>query len=264
MIVAVQPSGPNPPLFLMHGVSGITPLSSTYARALGPQQPLYIVHANGIDGRQQVIDNMPELVRAYVQDIQRLRPVGPLLIGGVCEGSLAALEVARGLQEQGRQVGPVILGDPQPVPPGYDRRNYTANIQDPVLIRHVHKRVCEALLEHASRPYTDLPFDPNDPQQLDVAAAAGVATIIAFGRHVPRPYDGPVQLILSQERAPAFFSAQTPWQDLLRGPRMVHVVAWPHQEVFRSGREDFARALQFMIAQRGAWETPPEPQRASA
>lgn len=264
MLVPIHASGTKPPLFLIHGVAGITPLGSTLARALGPQQPFYVFHANGIDGRQPVIDNMPDMVLAYVQDIQGARPIGPLVIGGMCEGSLAALEIARALQEKGRQVGPVILGDPQPVPPGHDKRNYVVDVHDPAIARNLHKRVCEAMLEHASRPYTDMPFDANDQRQLEIAASAGVGSLIAFGRHVPRPYGGPTELILSAERAVSFFHPQAPWQDLLRGPRMVHVLPWDHQELFRSGREYFARTLQFMVDQGPGLETFAQPQTAFA
>ena len=124
MLVPIQTSGTRLPLFFIHGVVGIMPLASTLVRALGPDQPFYIFHANGVDGRQPFIDNMPDLVRAYVKDIELARPSGPVVIGGMCEGSLAALEIGSVLKEKGRQVAPLILADPQPMPPGYIRRNY--------------------------------------------------------------------------------------------------------------------------------------------
>jgi thioesterase domain-containing protein len=64
MLVPIHTSGTRLPLFFIHGVVGIMPLASTLARALGPDQPFYIFHANGVDGRQPIIDNMPDLVRA--------------------------------------------------------------------------------------------------------------------------------------------------------------------------------------------------------
>ena len=228
MLVAVQTAGTGVPLFIVHGVAGIMTLSSTIARALGSDQPLYVFHANGMDGGrggQPLIDNMPDLVRAYVADIQQARPSGRVAVAGMCEGSLAAMEIATALQEKGRQVGPVILIDPQPVPPGYDRRNYVVDVNDPGVARNLHRRAREAILQHAAHPYNDLPFDANDERQLDMAASAAVASLTAFGRHVPRPYVGPAHLILSAERAPDFFHAQTPWRDLLRGPRTIHVLA---------------------------------------
>lgn len=246
MLVPIQTSGTRLPLFFIHGVVGIMPLASTLARALGPDQPFYIFHANGVDGRQPIIDNMPDLVRAYVEDIQQARPSGPVAIGGMCEGSLAALEIGSALKEKGRQVAPLILADPQPMPPGYVRSNYV-DVHDPAIARNLQQKVCEPLLQHASHPYNDMPFDARDQRQLETAVAAGVGSLITFCRHMPRPYSGPTRLILSAKRAAMFFQAQAPWQNLLRGPRIIHVLPCEHPELFRSAREYFARALKFMM-----------------
>jgi thioesterase domain-containing protein len=251
MLVAVQKNGNGVPLFVVHGVAGVMPLGSTIARVLGPDQPLYVFHANGMDGTstRPLINKMPDLVLAYVADIQQARPSGRIAVAGMCEGSLAIMEIATALREQGRQVGPVILIDPQPVPPGYDRRNYVVDVNDPGVARNLHRRASEALLQHAAHPYNDLPFDAHDESELDMAASAAIASLTAFGRHVPRPYIGPSHLILSAERAPDFFHAQTPWRDLLRGPQTIHVLPIEHQELFRTGREHFARTLKFMVTE---------------
>jgi len=68
-----------------------------------------------------VIDNMADMVRAYVEQIRRARPTAPVHIGGFCVGGLAAMEVASALLEEGRQVGPVILADLPPCLPGSTR-----------------------------------------------------------------------------------------------------------------------------------------------
>lgn len=251
MLVPVQRTGAGVPLFVIHGVAGIITLNSIIARALGPEQPLYVFQANGMDGSDSrpLIDNMPDLVRAYAADIEEARPSGRVAVAGICEGSLAALEIANALREKGRQAGPVILVDPQPVPPGYDRYNHTVNINDPVVVRNVRRKGREVLLQHASYPYNDMPFNANDELQLEMAISAAVASLTAFGRHLPRPYSGPTHLILSAERAADFFHPQTPWRDLLRGPQTIHVVPIEHQELFRSGRESFARTLKFMVTE---------------
>src|SRR5262245_60345909 len=123
MLQPVQTSGKKPPLFLVHGLTGDLPLGAILARALGPDRPLYAIYANGIDDRQPTIDNVPDMVRAYVEQIRSARPTEPIRIGGFCAGGLVAIEIARALQETGRQVGPVILADPPPVPPGYNENN---------------------------------------------------------------------------------------------------------------------------------------------
>jgi hypothetical protein len=138
------------------------------------------------------------------------------------------------------------------------------DVHDPAITRNLHQRVREAMLQHASHPYNDMPFDANDERQLEMATSAGVGSLIAFSRHVPRPYSGPTHLILSSERAASFFHAQSPWQDLLRGPRTIHVLPWDHQELFRSGREQFARALKFVMDEPFASDALAESQAVSA
>src|SRR5712692_2257657 len=107
MLVPIQTSGNKPPLFFIHGVHGDMPLGTTFSRVLGAHQPVYAIYASGMDGRRPVIDNMPDMVRAYADEIQEVRPAGPIRIGGMCTGCLIALESARKLQEAGRQTGPV-------------------------------------------------------------------------------------------------------------------------------------------------------------
>jgi hypothetical protein len=119
MLVPVQTSGSRPPLFFVHGLHGVMPLGPSLARALGPEHPIYGVNANGIDGRRPIIDDMREMIPAYVEDIKEARPTGRLIIGGMCDGSLAAIEIARELKQQGREVGPVILADPTIMPRSY-------------------------------------------------------------------------------------------------------------------------------------------------
>jgi thioesterase domain-containing protein len=122
MLVPFQTSGTKPPLFFVHGLRGITfAVGPNFARELGLDQPVYVINANGMDGRQPVLNDVPEMVLAYYSDIQRARPTGPLRIAAMCSGCLIAIELARRLREDGRQTGPVILADPPAVPFGYDK-----------------------------------------------------------------------------------------------------------------------------------------------
>ena len=247
MLVPVQTSGEKPPLFFMHGLRGVMMLGLSFARVLGPDHPLYAIHANGIDGRQPVIDNMRDMVRAYVEQIQEARPTGPIRIGGMCEGTVATIEVARELQKRGRQIGPVILLDPAPMPSGYNKENHIVDPWQPAIARQLYAQARRELLDFASRADNDMHFDPSDPQQVHYAVLAGLGSQIAIYRHVPAPFSAPAQLILSAERAVRFFHPQMPWHRLLPGPRMVHVVPWDHMELFRSGRETVVRLLKFVL-----------------
>jgi thioesterase domain-containing protein len=258
MLAPIQRSGSKPPLFLVHGMHGHITAASTFARVLGPDLPLYAVLANGIDGRQPVIDDLGEMVRAYVEEIRTARPTGPLHIGGICEGGLVAIEIARELQQVGQQVGPVILVDPPAVPPGYNRQNHTVNPREPRVAERLYQSVRHNLLDHASHSFNDsafdAPFDPGDPKQLHAATLAGVGSLTAFCRHVPKPFSGSAALIVSAARAARFFDPQLPGYRLFRGPRLVFVLPWQHKEFFIAGREHIARFIKYLLEESPAWE----------
>ena len=110
---------------------------------------------------------------------------------------------------------------------------------------------------HPADGEQDLPFDPRDPKQLQSAVAVATATTVAFAKYVPRPFSGAVEVIVAENRAPGFFHPQMPWHTLLCGPRVVHVVPWPHMELFQpgAGRKTVARLMRFMLEEDSAWES---------
>jgi thioesterase domain-containing protein len=169
------------------------------------------------------------------------------------------MEIARRLQQNGRQTGPVILADPPALPLHYDRRNHAGDPRQPQIAQQLYQQARNTLLEHASLPYNDTPFDIRDPKQVHHATLAGVGSLIASLTHVPSPFSGSVELIVSAARAPGFFHPQMPWRKLLPGPRVVHVLPWGHTELFREGRETVARLVGFMLEQPPTLENLAEP-----
>src|SRR5260370_30284506 len=111
MLVPVQTSGDRPPLFLVHGLREIMPLARAFATVLGADQPFYVLNAAAVEGGQPPIGRMCD-------EIGRIRPSRPLRVGGMREGVLPALGVARGLLQPSRPIGPVILVSPPPLTSG--------------------------------------------------------------------------------------------------------------------------------------------------
>src|SRR5262249_54078241 len=257
MLQPVQTSGQKPPLFLVHGLNGDMTAGAIFAGALGPDRPLYAIQANGMDGRQPTIDNVPDMVRAYIEQIRSARPTGPIRIGGFCAGSLVAMEIAHALQEMGRQVGPVIVIDPAPVPPGYNENNRAIDTSHPTVARFLYESVRIQLLRHASNRSNSVPFDPSDFKQMHNATLAGVACLVAFHRYMPKPFSGAVEAIVSASWAVKFLDPELPWHSLLLGPRMVHVVPWDHRDLFVSGYEHIARFVGFLLEEPPGWGARP-------
>jgi amino acid adenylation domain-containing protein len=110
-IVTVNAGGTRPPMFFLHGdfVGG-----GFYCRrlglALGADQPFYAVHPHGLD-QPQVPPTIEAMAADRVQAIRAVRPHGPYLLGGHCNGAFVALEIARQLLAAGESVPLVVLID---------------------------------------------------------------------------------------------------------------------------------------------------------
>jgi thioesterase domain-containing protein len=183
----------------------------------------------------------------YVEEIVGAQPSGPLRIGGMCTGGLAAIEVVRELQARGREVGPLILADPPPTPPGYIKRNQTIDPRDPLVAEQLYQWVRGCLLNDASQSEKHLPFEANNERQVHVATLAGVNSLVALSKHMPEIFPGAVAVILSFERAARFFHPEMYWVKLLPQKPMAHVLPYDHNEIFWAGRHDFARVLKFVL-----------------
>ncbi len=103
-LVAIQPSGTGVPLFMVPGVGGNVLVFAKLTRIFGTEQPLYGLQARGLDGKETPFTSVPEMASHYVQEVRRMHPDGPYLIGGVCTGGLIGYEMARQLAALGYRV----------------------------------------------------------------------------------------------------------------------------------------------------------------
>ena len=109
-LVAIQPRGSRPPLFLVHGIGGEVLWSGRLARHLGEDQPLY-----GLRARPQpengVWPSIEQIAASYVQAVRRQTPTGPYRIGGYSGGGLIAYEMAQQLTGAGETVDLLLMID---------------------------------------------------------------------------------------------------------------------------------------------------------
>jgi thioesterase domain-containing protein len=226
---------------------------------LGQEQPFYVINANGIDGRQPVIEDVQEMVAAYLDDIRRTRPAGSVRVGGMCAGCFVAIEIARVLQNEGRQTGPVILVDPPVLPIGYEKRQNAIAVTPELKARFLHE-VRERFREKLLDPNNSdgLAIDPSDPAQMNSAVMAAMSTMVAFAKYVPRAFAGPAYVVISENRAAGFFHPEMPWHKLLSGPRVVHVLPWSHTKLYGPGLSTVAHMVKFVLEEDPLSEAFPE------
>ncbi len=110
-IVPLQSGGSKDPLFFVHGLFGSVLRFRDFAAAFAPDQPIFGIQAQGLDGVLHPLSTVESMVELYYGQLRRFRPHGPYHLGGYSFGGLVALELARRLIEAGETVGLLALVD---------------------------------------------------------------------------------------------------------------------------------------------------------
>ena len=108
-LVAINRLGNRPPLFLVHAAEGNVLLYRSLAQHLGADQPVYGLQSTGLDGRAPVDPQFEHVASHYIDEIRKVQPHGPYMLGGYCLGGTIALEIAQQLIASGESVGLVAL-----------------------------------------------------------------------------------------------------------------------------------------------------------
>jgi thioesterase domain-containing protein len=113
---AMRADSPTPALYCVHSVSGAAGtdflnlaqrLDSTVG-FYGIQAPPKLMLDPEFGG------SIESLADHYVKALVKFQPRGPLMLGGYCIGGIIAVEMARRLRAQGREVGPILAIDGAP------------------------------------------------------------------------------------------------------------------------------------------------------
>jgi len=110
-LIPIQPAGKNAPFFCIHGADGAVLFYNKLAAMLAPDQPVYGLQAQGLDGGQILHTTADTMAALYIKEIRTVQPKGPYYLGGYSFGGLLALEMAQQLQAQGEQIALVVLFD---------------------------------------------------------------------------------------------------------------------------------------------------------
>jgi thioesterase domain-containing protein/acyl carrier protein len=100
----IQAGGSRPPLFFVHGdffLGGFYCLE--LARRLGTEQPFFALPQHGADGNA-VPPSIEAMAADHVATLRAFQPHGPYFLGGLCNGGLIAVEMARRLMDLGERV----------------------------------------------------------------------------------------------------------------------------------------------------------------
>ncbi|WP_457653346.1 condensation domain-containing protein [Rhodocaloribacter sp.] len=104
-LVPMQPEGTRPPLFCVHNLGSTVLLYAGLARHLGPDQPVYGVRGQGLEGERITFRSVAEMAEVYVDEMRSVQPEGPYHLLSFCLGSRLALAMAKRLRDEGARVG---------------------------------------------------------------------------------------------------------------------------------------------------------------
>ncbi len=117
-LVALKPEGSRPPLFVVGAGDGNIVGFGALARELSAEQPLYVLQPSGLDGRHPLDQGIEAMAQRYLEKVRSVRPHGPYLLAGRCNGITVAYEMAQRLRAAGEDVPLLIALDSEPPPAG--------------------------------------------------------------------------------------------------------------------------------------------------
>lgn len=225
--------GTMPPLFLVHGGSGLPPSSTPLLDALGDDAAVMGFRARGFDPHEVPFASIGEMAGAYLEAMRRRQPQGPYALGAICAGSLVAIEIARRLRAEGQSVGPLLFFDP-PLPP---------RLRPP--IDYLWRRLVLWALPGLNdvRPVAALvgrrfSRGTRTAEELRVWLAFRLASF----SDQPAPFDGAIIVFGSRQRNRHFRAGR--WPRLLSGSVEVHELGEDHRDVLDVLTPDGARAVR--------------------
>jgi len=137
-LVAIQPEGSRPPLFCFHGAGGNVLIYRDLSRCLGPDQPLYALQDQGMNGNLPLLTTIEEMASVYVKEIRHIRASGPYFLAGYCGGGTIAYEAAQQLVADGESVALLAL---------FDTMNWS---KIPITVWNKSTYACQRLVFHVA------------------------------------------------------------------------------------------------------------------
>jgi thioesterase domain-containing protein/acyl carrier protein len=116
-LVAIKPKGTRVPFFCVHPVSGNVLCYLELANRLAPEQPFFALQTPDLaegSATPSLPSSIEDMAALYVEELRRIQPQGPYLLGGWSMGGLIAFEMACILAREGDQPDLVALIDTLP------------------------------------------------------------------------------------------------------------------------------------------------------
>jgi thioesterase domain-containing protein len=99
------------PFFMIAGMFGNVLNLRHLAQMIGVDRSFYGLQARGLFGAIEPHESLVDAASDYIEEIRRIQPEGPYMVGGFSGGGITAYEIAHQLREAGQDVTALILLD---------------------------------------------------------------------------------------------------------------------------------------------------------
>lgn len=225
-LIGIRRTGSRPPFFLVPGGGGGEGellVYARFARHLDHDQPFYGFRMQDV-GVQEPDTAVEELARRLLQDVKRVQPAGPYLLGGECVGGVVAFEMAQQLRARGEEVSLLVLLD--------TFSTYKARPQGLKVSLYLR------LIDRFRRLSRKI-------QRVPDTAGRRYASLVA--KYHPAAYTGPLDLVLNDQWHRQ--NATLGWDRLALGCLRAHVVPGNHLSYIREYVRETAMVLQACLRQ---------------
>ena len=113
-VTPIQTSGARPPVFFVPPGSGSPNCYVDLAVHLGSDQPVYGFLSPGLLKRGATPSSIERMADLYIEQMQKIQPIGPYVLAGWSFGAFVAFEMGRLLEQRGEEVSLVALIDAAP------------------------------------------------------------------------------------------------------------------------------------------------------
>jgi thioesterase domain-containing protein len=205
-----------PPLFFAHAAGGDVFCYAALAHQLGTEQSFYGLQSFGLAAGHSPLTDIPEMASRYLEEVRRVQPEGPYLLGGWSIGGNIAFEMAQQLQRAGQEVALLVLID-----------TFSPTVTENALEVDEETRLQRFKFEIATKP--DI-----DSEEFSRLYQVFCANIDAMMNYEPKSYPGRITFLRASERlgGPRYDPAQD-WRLLAADGVDVHMMPGNHYSILK-------------------------------
>jgi acyl carrier protein len=247
-LVACRAGGSRPPIFVIHGQSGITFLRPGFLGGFHEDQPVYAFQVPGYDGREKPLDTVEAIAGNYLSGMLSVRPRGPWFIAAFCMGGWIASEMTRQMAAKGLRPERIILLDPLLV-----RRRASPRLLEKIKIATYfpgkqRRRLSMRLQSRLDDGWTGSDLPAAEEELIRVyrsgsAAKASAMLQMAYRKYQPGVCEFPVDLVLCQLQAD---NPKNPVKNLFPRHRLI-IGGHGHTEAVSANEPTNARIIQTLV-----------------